>query len=140
MINYIPARYIGNHEVQLFKHGGPYRDGNGNPLQELLLRSGDTLMMPAQEVLGMTWLTDPRCQEDPVSLGVGRVVLPEHQQLSDAELIDIGYQFHMGRSDFEPIVSATEQIVDSSSWANTGSSALSLISNEEPAHKKKKEA
>jgi hypothetical protein len=105
----IPVRYIG-HEVQLFKLGGLYFDGQGKPLEEYMLRHGDTLMMNAAEVLGQTFLTDPRNQSEPVWLGIGKVVLPEHQKLSNEDLIDIGYQFHGGRPDFEPIdVPSTEQ-------------------------------
>lgn len=107
----VPARYIGLHEVQLFKLGGPYFDGQGKPLEEYMLRPGDTLMMNAPDVLGQTFLTDPKNQSEPVWLGIGRVVLPEHQKLSNSELIDFGYQFHGGRPDFEPIdVLSTEQV------------------------------
>lgn len=100
----VAARYVGEHEVQLFKHGGPYYDADGKRLEEMTLRKGDTLMINPQELHGMTWLIDPRLEKDPLQLGVGRVVLPEDQGKSAEELSAIGYQFHKGRQDFEPVV------------------------------------
>lgn len=97
----IAARYIGQHEVVLSKLGGPYVDASGARLSERVLRPGDTLMVNEPEVLGETWLHDPRHIKPSENLGSGRVVKPEHQGLSDDELSVLGYQFHAGRSDFE---------------------------------------
>jgi hypothetical protein len=99
----IPARYIAEHEVTLNKLGGPYVNGDGQPLLNLVLKCGQTLMMLEDEVIGMTWLTDPRREKNPIYLGAGRVVLPEHSDKSPEELSVLGYQFHEGRPDFEPI-------------------------------------
>jgi hypothetical protein len=70
----------------------------------MVLKNGYTLMMNEDEVIGMTWLTDPRHLGDPIYLGPGRVVLPEHGEKSTEELSVLGYQFHEGRPDFEPLV------------------------------------
>lgn len=105
----IAARYIGDTEVILGHSGGPYKDGSGNPLQDLVLRKGDTLMMRDSEVNGFTVKFDPRGQLDPEMIGVGRAVKPEHEGLNDDELFMLGYQFHQGREDFE---SANATIVD----------------------------
>jgi hypothetical protein len=99
----IPARYIGQHEVVLSKQGGPYFDGSGARLTDFVLRPGSTLLMNEEEVLGSTFLLDPRHLAPAENLGPGRVVKPEHKGLSDAELAELGYQFHTGRSDFEAI-------------------------------------
>lgn len=103
MSNMIPCVYIGEHEVELNKYGGPYFDGAGQRLVDLKLRKGDTLMMPDEEVLGYTVLRDMSCNNDPVYIGVGRVVLPQDARLSDEELYAMGYQFHQGRPDFEKL-------------------------------------
>lgn len=102
----IPARYIGEIEVVLSQHGGPYQDGNGLPLKERILRPGETLMMDEGEVNGHTIILDPRHEQEPVHVGVGRCVLPIHKDKSAAELERLGYQFHEGRRDFEAIVDA----------------------------------
>lgn len=94
----IPARYIGTHQVRLVGSLGPYFDTDGNRKEDLILSYGDTLMMPAAEVLGYTQL---RQGERLLVLGLGKVVLPEDKDKSEEELID--YTFHMGRADFEPI-------------------------------------
>lgn len=101
----IPVRYIGDVEVVLGHFGGPYKDANGKLLTDLVLRKGDTLMMRASEVKGMTVKFDPRGIADAEILGVGHIVKPEHEGLSTDDLvIQHGYQFHQGRTDFEPIV------------------------------------
>ncbi len=97
----IAARYIGNHAVLLQAGMGPYYDADGKRLTSLVLSYGDTLMMPAEEVLGKTYL---RQGETLLSLGIGKVVLPENAHKSPEELAASNYEFHSGRSDFEPVV------------------------------------
>lgn len=98
----IPAQYIGEHEVMLSRHGGPYIDVNGKPLESRLLHKGDVIHMNEEEVNGFTVILDPRAEKEPMQLGAGRVVLPEHSKHSDIELSALGYQFHQGRCDFKP--------------------------------------
>jgi len=99
----IPCEYTGGHKVDLHKYGGPYFDGKGQQLLDLTLNPGDSLMMPEEEVLGFTLLRDMSGVQEPINLGVGRVVLSEHQGKDDEELYAIGYQFHQGRPDFRPL-------------------------------------
>jgi len=99
----IPARYVGGHDILLSKFGGPYYDGNGTRLIDLVLHPGDTLMMDEESVLGFSMLHDPRHEQPSQKIGVGKQVLEQHNGLQDHELRDLGYQFHEGRSDFEPI-------------------------------------
>jgi hypothetical protein len=99
----IPARYIGHFDITLSKLGGPYYNGNGQRLTDFVIHPGDTLMMGDEEILGFTMLLDPRHEQPARKLGVGRVVLDQDKGLSDQELLLKGYQFHTGRSDFEPI-------------------------------------
>jgi hypothetical protein len=99
----IPARYVGGHDILLSKFGGPYYDGDGRRLLDLVLHPGDTLMMEDEEVLGFSMLHDPRHEKESVKIGVGKQVLDEHNSLKDHELRELGYQFHEGRRDFEPI-------------------------------------
>lgn len=103
MGNLIPARYVGGHEIKLSEYNGPYLNGDGFPLRNLLLRPGEVIMMYEEEVVGHTLLIDPRREKDPEYLGVGRVVRKEHEGKSLVELIILGYQFHEGRPDFEPV-------------------------------------
>jgi hypothetical protein len=104
MYKTVACEYIGRHKVELNKYGGPYINAKGEQLFELSLNPGDTLMLPEAEVKGYTILRDLTAQTDPVHLGVGKVVLPQHQGKSDDELMAIGYQFHQGRPDFREIV------------------------------------
>lgn len=99
----IPARYKGEHEIKLSEYSGPYLNGDGLPLRDLLLRPGAVIMMSEDEVIGHTLLTDPRREKDPEYLGSGRVIKDEHQGKNLQELIVLGYQFHDGRPDFEPV-------------------------------------
>lgn len=109
-VNKVAARYIGEHAVMLSPLGGPYVDETGVQKSDLMLSPGDILMMPDHEVLGQTWLFDPRAERDPVYLGTGRKVLPEHEGKTDAELRVLGYQFHMGRPDFELAGAVTQPL------------------------------
>lgn len=99
----IPCEYIGNHRIELNKYGGPYFNAKREQLLELSLTRGDTLMMPEEEIRGYTILRDMSGQSDPLNLGSGRVVLPQHMSKSDDELMAMGYQFHQGRPDFREI-------------------------------------
>lgn len=100
---FVPARYIGNTPVGLQDDKRDWRNIDGSKRTNLVLNNGDALMMPAEEIIGFTILEDPRQQRDPLHLGVGRVVLPEHVGKSREELDALGYLFNVGRSDFELI-------------------------------------
>lgn len=102
----VPARYIGQHEVQLAKFGAPYFDADGKPLKSLILRHGDTLMVNEGEVRGESWLHDPQRLRESLHLGSGKKVLPEHAGLSPEEWEALGYEHHSGRTDFEEIIDA----------------------------------
>src|SRR6266568_3703354 len=99
----IPARYIGQFDITLSKLGGPYYDGDGQRLTDFVLHPGQILMMNDEEILGFTMLLDPRHELPSQKLGVGRVILDQDKGLSDQELLLKGYQFHAGRTDFEPV-------------------------------------
>lgn len=101
----IPVRYIGAYPVTLKDPAGVL-DGNGRPITTGLLEYGDTLMMEDTEVLGETLFEYMRGKGVLQSLGAGRVILPEHASAADnpAQLEQLGYHFHTGRTDFEPIV------------------------------------
>lgn len=99
LVEKIPARYIGTHAVRLVASQGPYFDAFGNRLTDLALSYGDTVMMPIAEVLGKTQLREG---DTFYNLGPGKVVKPEHQGKDEAELSHLGYEFHLGRPDFEP--------------------------------------
>ncbi len=96
-----PARYIGGHMVDL----GDTKHYNidGTRKQEKHLEYGDTIMLPAEEIYGKTLLHDPHHQKPSLYLGLGKVVLPEHVKLSDEERGLLGYEHHLGRSDFIPL-------------------------------------
>ena len=106
----VPVRYTGAHVVQLRKVDGPYKDANNVPLESLLLPRGQDLQMSAIEVYGTTYLFDPRNEKPPRWLGLGRVILDEHQEYatSAADLERLGYEFHLGRTDVEPLLSLEE--------------------------------
>jgi hypothetical protein len=104
----VPARYTGSNTVKLAQVGGPYVNGEGRRLDQLTLSPGDVLMLPAEEVYGQTHIFDPRQQDEPEWLGVGRVVKPQHSHLPSEVLGALGYVFDEGRSDFEAVWSVTE--------------------------------
>jgi len=111
MVDKVPARYIGEHQVRLAGFGRPYFDGDGKPLKELLLNTGDTLMIHPEEAYGKTLYRALGSNQEPEFLGYGKVVKPEHVSIEDRDLIDLGYQFHGGRSDFEPLKSLKDEKV-----------------------------
>lgn len=98
----IPAKYIGAHAAVL-SGTGPYYNIDGTRRTSMALDTGDEIMMPDKEVLGQTMKFDPNGIVEPLLLGAGRVVLPEHAQLNDQALAEEGYEFHMGRPDFEAL-------------------------------------
>lgn len=128
----IPARYIGKHTVVLRPLDGPFLNGAGEKLTSLILYPGDTLLMPETEILGQTFLVDLRRDGAPARhLGAGRVVLPEHDGLSDDALYALGYEFQEGRADFEPCdpLSAVVATIDAPP-ADTASAVVSLSATE----------
>jgi hypothetical protein len=96
----IPARYIGTHLVRLVASLGPHFDADGKRKEDLRLSTGDTLMMPAAEVIGYTQL---HRGGQLLLLGLGKVVLPDDIKKNEEELAVAGYIFHLGRTDFEPL-------------------------------------
>lgn len=105
----VPARYIGHHAVNLVAALGPYFNTDGTRRTKNTVETGDELMMRDREILGYTirYVGD-----NAFDLGVGRRVLPEHVALSDIELALAGYEFHQGRSDFEPLTAPTPTTPD----------------------------
>lgn len=101
----VPARYTGSYAVRLAHRdiNGAVTDETGALRNNTKVRPGDIVHLRAHEVYGASYLFDPRGERDPQFLGVGKVVLPEHAQLSDAERAALGYEHHEGRSDFEPL-------------------------------------
>jgi hypothetical protein len=97
----VAARYIGHHAARLAQRLAFNIDGTRR--ESSLLESGDTLMMPEREILGFTLLHDPHMASDPLDLGAGKRVLPEHAGMNPEQLDALGYQFNAGRSDFEPL-------------------------------------
>jgi hypothetical protein len=100
----VPARYIGTNRVHRNVLQGPGYDGLGQRRTTLTIEQGDVLMMPEREILGQTYLFDPRNVDPPLDLGAGKRVKPEHATLEAEELEILGYQFHEGRPDFELVV------------------------------------
>lgn len=115
----VPARYIGHHAVSLNPGMGPYYHPDGTRRTEMLLSTGDELLMEESEVLGQSYLFDPKGQRDPLYLGVGRVVLPEHKDLDAQTLAERGYEFHAGRPDMEVILPPHEQTLHAAAEAFT---------------------
>ncbi len=105
--NLVPARYVGHHPINLV--AGLYFNVDGTRRTSLAVSTGDEMMMPEREILGQTYLFDPTGNAPPLDLGVGRRVLPEHVGLSDESLALLGYEFHVGRSDWVPITAQSAQ-------------------------------
>lgn len=99
---FVPARYIGGHVVDLSRTGKKWFNIDGTPRTDLQLFNGDTVMMPAQEVIGQTLFNDVITGKQ-FYLGPGRVIKAEHQEVPEDQLGPLGYEFHDGRSDFESI-------------------------------------
>lgn len=121
----IAARYIGTSPVKLPpRPGDPYLDANGAPIADLMLSVGDTLQIEEHELFGMTYLIDPTHERQPHQLGTGLSLLPAHEGQPWRSLLDVrfryagdatipggvyAYEFHMGRSDFEPMTDHPRQ-------------------------------
>jgi hypothetical protein len=99
----VPARYVGDNLLQL---PGRYYNPDGSIRTSNIISHGDILMLPEQEILGQTILFDPKAVRDPLYLGTGHRVLPEHQGLDKRTLTLLGYEHHEGRSDFELVQDA----------------------------------
>lgn len=97
---FVPARYIGGHVVDLSRTGKKWFNIDGTPRTDLQLFNGDTVMIPAQEVLGQTLFNDVITGKQ-FNLGPGRVVKAKHQEVPEDQLGPLGYEFHDGRPDFE---------------------------------------
>lgn len=102
----VAARYIGQHAANLVRGVRRYYNIDGTLRTKRTLEAGETLMMPAQEILGQTLLFDPHNVRPPKNLGTGRRVLPQDADKDERELSLLGYEFHGGRSDFEPMSDA----------------------------------
>src|SRR5579859_5550269 len=124
----IPARYIGHHAARLAQRLAFNIDGSRRTSS--LLESGDTLLMPEREVLGFTLLHDPHMVYDPLDLGVGKRVLPEHKDLNAEELAALGYEFHQGRTDFVPL--EVEGSIEPSTPADEVAHELPIETSEAP--------
>ncbi|MDE3097720.1 MAG: hypothetical protein KGK07_17170 [Chloroflexota bacterium] len=106
-----PARYVGHQRV-LLQAGAVYRNLDGTPRDTRWLTPGDTLLIPASELYGQTYLADPTgLTSDARWLGVGVALLPQHAGQERAALIGAPflhegrvwqYEFHDGRGDFQP--------------------------------------
>lgn len=105
----VPAKYIGPHAVKLRDSNG--LDASGKPRPTAIIEPGDILLMPAEEVLGQSYLFDPHHIHEPLFLGVGKVIFEEHEQMTDEERAALGYEHHEGRADFEPLVSVPFTII-----------------------------
>lgn len=103
----VPARYIGDNLLQL--QPGRYYNADGSIRTSNIVSKGDVLMMPEQEIIGQTILFDPKGYKDPLYLGSGHRVLPEHQGLDARTLALLGYEFHEGRADMELVQDAQPQ-------------------------------
>lgn len=103
---FVPARYLGNHAINLVASLGPFFNADGSRRQSLTVENGDILLMPEREILGQSFYryldTDGKPQLE--DLGAGKRVKAEHASLSEEELAHLpqqaSYEFHMGRTDF----------------------------------------
>lgn len=105
-IKYVKARYIGQNQIILMKGQGTGRNADGSKRDTRAISQGDVILMPEYEIAGYTLLFDPQGNNSPKDLGAGRRILPEHIKFKDdeRELSVAGYEFHMGRIDFELVV------------------------------------
>lgn len=106
----VPARYVGDNLLQL--QPGRYYNADGTLRTSNIVSKGDVLMMPEQEIIGQTILFDPRGYNNPLYLGAGHRVLPEHQGLDQRSLALLGYEHHLGRSDFELVTASQPAIAE----------------------------
>lgn len=99
----IAAQYIGTDDFVLDPAQAPFYDNNGNVITDDHISTGEIIMWPDVDIQGYTLKLDPAQIQQPQYLGLGRVVLPADQGLSDAQLKNAGYVFNQGRSDFVAI-------------------------------------
>jgi hypothetical protein len=81
----------------------PYYNIDGSKRESLSLEPGDELLVRDEDIYGKTLLHDPNQNKPSLYLGLGKVVIPEHTDLSDEERAELGYEYHLGRPDFEAI-------------------------------------
>jgi hypothetical protein len=102
---FVPAKYIGSNIIDLGRTGRKeWFNVDGTRRTDLMLGNGDTVMMPAAEVLGQAIITFGDGRQEYV--GAGHVVRKEDEGKSEEELKAMGYQWDMGRPDFEAIEEA----------------------------------
>jgi hypothetical protein len=109
---FAPARYIGNHVIDLGQTGRrEWFNIDGSRRTNMMLQFGDTVMMPAHEVLGQTFLN---LKNGPhLYLGAGKKVRKEDGEKSEEELKAMGYQWDMPRRDFEALGDVAEDTSES---------------------------
>lgn len=110
----IPAQYIGSTMLILMPGQGTGFNADGTRRDTRTISQGDILLMPEKEILGYTLLYEGDQWYD---MGVGKCVKPEHAGLAQEELVQLGYEFHQGRTDFQaiasiPALSTQEQTVE----------------------------
>jgi hypothetical protein len=109
----VPARYKGHGGISL-QPGAKYYNIDGSRRKDtenksaLSLEPGDEMLWRDEDVYGKTLLHDPNGNKPSKYLGLGKVVLPEHADLTDQERYDLGYEHHMPRRDLEAIVPLEE--------------------------------
>ncbi len=101
-IEFCPARYIGDNIIDLTMTGRKeWFNIDGSKRTVMSVSHGDTLMMPAHEILGQTFINLKGGRQ--LYLGPGRLVRKEDDGKAEEELKAIGYEWHDGRADFEPV-------------------------------------
>ena len=81
----------------------PYYNVDGTRRGSLSLEPGDEMLMRDEDIYGKTLWHDPQGNRPSQYIGLGKVVKPEHAGKEETELLDIGYEWHEGRRDFEPV-------------------------------------
>lgn len=150
MAQLIPARYIGDYPVHLSsehgkRHGARLAEGHttyDHRIDGKVISKGDIVLMPAEDVLGQTFWHDPAHNQPSLRIGVGHVIMPQHAvnpvanaPYSREELQALGYEFHMGRPDFEPVVPDGEAPAANNAriGKNSGSKASATAATTQPA-------
>lgn len=102
--NLVPAKYIGNHAVELGEGTITYHT-DGSRRRSNTIEVGDELLMRDEDVYGKTLWHDPRHEKPSIFVGLGKRVMDEdHLKMSHEELGRFGYEFHQKRDDFEPLL------------------------------------
>jgi hypothetical protein len=99
----VPAKYIGHHAINLVAGLGPFFNADGSRRQSLTVEYGDIILMPEREILGQSYFRslDTEGHVQLVDMGAGKRVKAEHADLTDEALSQLGYEFHLGRADFQ---------------------------------------